>query len=223
MALYDDANYIQLMSDLKTVSTFAAVAEWDSRAQAEIEITLKAVQVLDAEIAKNAQELEQEKRAKAAKSFLGKMFSDDKKEKELAQLIEKYRRYQEKLNSIAFQLQESIDFTPNSPDDTKNLLAELKQRKKELKVEKREIAANMKSLRTEARQLSSDAGVVSGLFGGKYYDPTTAARERRGIRYQKEAALRPHEDAKAAIERQLIQVEKDILWAEKFIEANKGN
>ena len=36
------------------------------------------------------------------------------------------------------------------------------------------------------------------------------------FRYHKEVALRPPEDAKTAIELQLIQVDRDILWAEKF-------
>jgi len=70
----------------------------------------------------------------------------------------------------------------------------------------------MKAVRTGARQQSAQAGRVFGVF----YDSKVAASDRRSIRYAKEATLRPHEDAKAAIERQLVQTDRDILWAEKF-------
>ena len=72
----------------------------------------------------------------------------------------------------------------------------------------------MKVVRTGARQQSAQAGRVFGVF----YDSKLAASERRSIRYSKESILRPHEDAKTAIERQLVQIDRDILWAEKFKE-----
>jgi hypothetical protein len=213
VALYDDNNFHKLMADLKTLSTFDGVTDWDKQAQAEIERAVQAIQYLDNEIAENKKAIDQAKQAKSDKSFLGKLFSDDKEEKESAQKIEKYLGYQKLLNNVAVQLQESIDFTPNSPDEQKNLLKELKQRKKELQLSKREIAAAMKEMRTDARQQSADAGRT---FGGAFYSSKMAAVERRHIKYAKEAALQPHESAKASVDRQLLQVERDIIWAEKF-------
>jgi hypothetical protein len=115
---------------------------------------------------------------------------------------------------MASQMQEAIDFTPNSVEEQKALLRELRQRKKELQLEKRQVAASMKAIREGARQRSAQAG--RGFFG--MYNPKQAASERRSIRYRKEAALRPHEDAKAAIERQIIQIDRDILWVGRYTE-----
>jgi hypothetical protein len=109
-------------------------------------------------------------------------------------------------------LSDAIDFTPNSPEEKKALLAELRIHKKELEADKREVALNMSAIRADARQKNAD------IDGRASYDSKSAARDRRQIHYEKEAALQPHEDAKAAIERQIIQVEKDILRVEKFIE-----
>ena len=209
---YDDSNFGKLMSDFKMLATFSAIASWDSQAQMEIERILGVIRDLDIEISRQTQALEKIRQSKSEKSFVGRLFSSDKEEKELMQLIEKYNQYKATLGKMTSQLQESIDFTPNSLEEQKILLKELRQRKKELQVEKREIAAAMKALRTDARQQSAQAGRVFGVF----YDSKVAASERRSIRYAKEATLRPHEDAKAAIERQLVQIDRDILWAEKF-------
>lgn len=116
------------------------------------------------------------------------------------------------LKKRAPELQELVDFTPNSPEEQKTLLAELRLQKKELQLKKRELAAAMKAIRVDARQKSSEAGVVFGVF----YDRSTAAHQRRHIRYRKEAALKPHEGEKEAVERQLLQIDRDIMWVERF-------
>lgn len=212
--IYDDNNFNELISDLKTLTTFSGIASWDKEAEFEIERILKAISEFDNEMSRQTQTLEQHKQAKSEKSFLGRMFSGNKEQSELELLIDKYDHFKITLGKMASQLQESIDFTPNTPEDQKALLKELRQRKKELQVEKREVTAAMKAVKTGARQESADAGKVFGL----YYDSKVAASQRRYIRYEKEAALRPHEDAKSAIERQIIQTDRDILWAEKFRE-----
>ena len=209
---YDDGNFRELMAQFRTLSTFAAIESWDRQAQTEVERILSVIRGLEIEIAQQAQTIEQLRQSKSEKSLVGRLLSSRKEEKEITQHIEKYHEYKTTLGKIASQLQESIDFTPNSPEEQKVLLKELRQRKKELQVEKREIVATMKAVRTDARQQSAQAGRVFGVF----YDSKMAASERRSIRYSKESALRPHEDAKAAIERQLVQVKRDILWAEKF-------
>jgi len=104
-----------------------------------------------------------------------------------------------------------IDFTPNSLKEQKVLLKELRAQKKELQLQKREITATIKAIRREARTQSVHAGQI--LFS---YNSKSAAIQRRQIRYKKEAKLRPHEDAMTAIERQLLQIDKDIFWVESF-------
>jgi hypothetical protein len=65
----------------------------------------------------------------------------------------------------------------------------------------------MAGIRTDARQ--SAASASSALFATKW--------TRRAARWQKEAALRPHEGQKAALERQLIQLERLEHWLESLL------
>jgi len=215
---YDDKNFNRLISECKSLTTFSAIASWDKEAQLEIERILKVIPGLDTEISRQRQAIEKYKQSQSEKSFVARLFNSNKEEKESEQLIEKYNQYKIALDTMASQLQESIDFTPNTLEDQKALLKELRQRKKELQVEKRAAAAAMKAIRADARQEGVHAGIVDGFFGGRYYDSKTGAAERRQIRFAKEAKLGPHESIKASIDRQLIQIDRDIIWAEKFKE-----
>lgn len=131
----------------------------------------------------------------------------------LERTISEYQGHKDTLRKMIEKMQEAIDFTPDNPEAQKELLAELRQRKKELQIQKREVLDGMRAIRVEARQQSTKAGAI---LGGLLYDSAYAARQRRGIRYAKETALRPHEDLRAAIERQIMQAERDILWVKKF-------
>jgi len=202
---YDERNFRSLMAELKTLSTFAEVAAWDQRAQAEVDRIASVMRGLDTEMAAQLQALEQAKQARSEKPLLSRVFGGHGTEKDIAQHIEQYRDYKATLEGLVSQLQEAIGFTPNSPEEQKVLLEELRRRKKELRIEKREVSAATKAIRMEARQKSARAARV-------------AASERRSIRHAKEAALRPHEDAKAAIERQIAQIERDIPWIERLKE-----
>lgn len=113
---------------------------------------------------------------------------------------------------MAIKMLEAVDFTPNSKEEQAVLLKELRIRKKELQIQKREVAASMKAIRTEARQHSARAGTILGIT----YSAKVASSQRRSIRYTKEATLRPQEDEKAAVERQLLQVDRGIVGVERF-------
>ena len=82
----------------------------------------------------------------------------------------------------------------------------------------------MAAIRQDARTQSANAG-KTGLFGpysllqisqGEFYDSSLAARRRRGIRQEKEAALAPFESKKAELEQQLMNIERRLLWVERF-------
>jgi hypothetical protein len=179
----------QLMNQFTRLSTFAQVAEWDERAELEIHKLIKAIQTIEKEITQHSH-------------FLEKL------------ILESHRlKYKTVLKDMVDKLQEAIDFTPNSSKEQKVLIKELRQEKKELQLQKRELAIDMKAIRTKARSQASNAG--RGFLG---YNSKLAAFERRKIRYQKEALLRPNEDISAAIERQILQLDKNILWAERFSE-----
>jgi hypothetical protein len=71
----------------------------------------------------------------------------------------------------------------------------------------------MRDIRTVARQESANVPYTfTGIIGGS----RARGYQRREIRYHKEASLRPHEDERSAIERQIIEIEKDIFWDERF-------
>lgn len=182
------SKYTQMMLDFQKLSTFQQVEEWDRLADLEIQQIINSVQTIESEIAKYS-------------DILGQFNINQLKQ-----------RYIVVLENMAEKLQEAIDFTPNSIKEQKILLKELKQQKKELQLKKRELTANMRSIQADARSRSIYAG--RGFLG--IYDSKLAAHERRRIRYQKEEALRPSEDIKAAIDRQILQIDKDILWVERF-------
>ncbi|MEJ6000302.1 hypothetical protein [Paucibacter soli] len=93
------------------------------------------------------------------------------------------------------------------------LVKELKAVKKDLQLQKKELAVRMKDIRTVARQRSASAATsITAILTNRKY----TAAERRSIVYAKERALAPHEDAKAAIERQILAMEHDILRVESF-------
>lgn len=211
---YDDANFHSLLKQLPALSRFTEVMEWDAKARSETERIVEVVEKLDAECEQQFNALVQIKSEHSRKSFLGKMFASGKQERHLAQIIERCRNHKVTLEEMVTRMLEAIDFTPNSAEDQTALLKELRLRKKELQVQKREVSASMKAIRTDARQQSAQAGTMLGIT----YSTKVASSQRRSIRYTKESALRPHEDIKAAIERQLIQVDRDMLWVERFKE-----
>lgn len=210
---YNDDNYLALMAEFKTLSTFAAVASWDGRAQAEVGHLIEFIQELESEVTEQTATLAARKKAREEKSFFKRLVSSKGEEEKLAKQIEQNQSSMQTLENLANTLTEAIIFSPNDVAEQKALVSEFKQRKKELQLEKKELAAEAKAIRAQAQQASVGAGRT--FFLG-LYDSKLASRERRSIRYKKESMLRPHENAKAAIERQLLQVERDILWAERF-------
>ncbi|MTJ50517.1 hypothetical protein [Dolichospermum sp. UHCC 0259] len=184
-----ESNYMEMMYDFKNLSTFQQVEEWDRKAQAKIGELINITNNLETELTQNNKILD----------YL------------IMGIKEQYIVF---LASIVEKLQECIDFTPNSIKEQKILLKELKQQKKELQLKKRELTANMRSIQADSRSRSIYAG--RSFLG--IYDSKLAAHKRRRIRYQKEEALRPSEDIKAAIDRQILQIDKDILWVERFSE-----
>lgn len=192
-----NSNFNMLMSKFKSLTTFAEVNKWDKEAELELVKIFTQKQKLDHQISQLKQILSQSK----IQQFLFH-----------SRLQSVHDKYKVPLKNMEYELQEAIDFTPNSLVEKKELLKELKSKKKELQLRKREVAADMKAIRRKARTESANAG--RGLIFG--YDSKLAAHERRGIRYSKEAQLRPHEDAMTAIERQLLQIDKDIFWVESF-------
>ena len=191
MALGESAirnnKFQHLMTEFNSLSTFADVEQWDKEAELEI-------------ISINNQILQLERQLNKYQDILCFRSRECFNAKYILTLEER-----------ANKLQEAIDFTPKSPSEQKLILKELRAHKKELKLQKREVTANVKAIRRDARIQSVHAG--RRFFS---YDSKWAAIERRGIRKEKEAKLRPHEDAITTIESKLLQIDKDIFWVESF-------
>jgi hypothetical protein len=180
--------FLELMDEFDNLSTFQSVAVWDKKAESEIQHIIEIVKSLNLEIEKQSRNISPTKTLKYK------------------------NRYCAVLEDMAEKLQISIDFTPNSDDGKKILLQELHQRKKELQIQKRELNLSTKQIRESARVKSAHAGRVLGMM----YDSNLAAYERRSIRYKKEALVAPYENLKVSIDRQILQIDKDILWIENI-------
>jgi len=204
------------MLEYEGLLTFANVESWDQRANIEVKKLVDLIEESNKRKDGALQKLEQVNKERAEKNIVNRLFSGKSQENYLTQLIQQHDNYRTSLEHLASQLQEAIDYTPNSLTEQKSLVKELKLQRKEIQVKKREIAATLKAIRTGARTKSANAGISKSIFSVYTYDPKLAAAQRRGIRFQREAALHPHEDEKAAIERQLMQIDRDIYWAEKF-------
>ena len=202
----------QLAARHGALSTISGAAEWCTSAEkaiAALETTASEANVQSASLTTQA---ENQRQAAKAKSFLGRFFKSPD-EKSTQNGISEHKATAKSCFSLAEHLQELIDSTPATNEQQVALLKELKLSKKELQLKKKEIAAEMKGIRTDARQKSTNAAssFTTLLVGQKY-----TAAERRNIRQSKENALAPYEDAKSAIERRILSVEKEILRIDGF-------
>lgn len=211
---YDDANYIDLLASIDGLRTFSEVAKWDTAAQEEIAVLERVIETTDRALAQTQRERAEALRAYEEKNAVARLLGgkrDVSAAERMAATLTKHRAH---FQEMADNLQSQIDFTPNSPDEQTALLKELHHYKRELQQEKKEINAAMREVRVAARQATANIGPN---FGSKFVGQLNAA-QRRSIRYQKEAALGPNEDRKTAIERQLISIDRRILWAERLQE-----
>jgi DNA repair ATPase RecN len=110
-------------------------------------------------------------------------------------------------------LQDLIDNTPTNAIQARALVNELKAAKKELQIDKRQVTAQLRDIRADARRKSTDAatGLLATATGRKF-----TAAERRYIHSAKELALAKPEEMKAAIERRLISLDRQIAKLESF-------
>ncbi len=202
---HDTSNVRQLVSDLKGLHNFDDIAQWDKRTTDEIDHIRSTIRSVEAKQQQVNQNIEQARRNHLAKPFLARLFSSRQEEKQLATEQVRLTREKSLLEELADQLEAAIDFTPDSPDDLKELIKECRQRKKELQAEKKAVSAQMTAIRVDARQKT--ATTASGKYG-KW--------DRRRIRLDKEAALGPREDQKAALERQIVNLDRTVAWLERF-------
>jgi hypothetical protein len=117
------------------------------------------------------------------------------------------------LVDLSERLQAAVDKTPNSREEQAEMLRELKLAKKELALQKREAGEAMRQIRTNARVRSAEVGSGLGIL---FSNSKSRRFSRMAIRLEKEAAVKPHENVRARIERQILVVDRAIHWVERF-------
>jgi chromosome segregation ATPase len=210
---FNTASADWLLAQIESLSTFRDVAQWDQIAEQEvqrIEIYLTKLAVHEAKLVQ-AQRQANEDRRKAP--FLKRLFGSRRLVAALESAIDKATHMRQSLEKFMDALEAAIDKTPNSTEEQREMLKQLCLLKKELTQQKGEINTTMREIHAEARQHTVRVGSGPGLF---LSTPTNRRLHRMSIRLEQEAALAPHEDTKAAIERQLFIVNRAIIWVERF-------
>jgi chromosome segregation ATPase len=210
---YDCTRVQRLLEELNRVTTFEEVNAWDRQAEDEIR-RLKAY--LDRLLAFERQIGVLEERAKQAhaqKTMVTRLWRSHDYRAEISTAREQISLQRSMLEKFEDALQAAVDKTPNSREERREMLQQLRLLKKELTQQRREINEAMRQIRTGARQRTAKVGSGLGLF---LSTPASRRLSRMSIRLEKEAALAPNEDARAAIERQILIVDQAILWVERF-------
>jgi uncharacterized protein (DUF3084 family) len=202
---YDTDNVRRIASEIKELRTFDEIGQWDKQATEETERIRFATQAIERKIQQVSLDLEQAKKIHDGKPFLARLFSSRSEEKKLRAEQARLTGEKSQLEELNDRLQAAIDFTPDSSEDLKELLKEIRVRKKELQAEKKAVSAEMSQIRVEARQRTADS--IPGKYG-KW--------DRRRVRLAKEEALKPQENQKAVLERQIIRLDQVVAWLERF-------
>jgi chromosome segregation ATPase len=202
---YDTANANLVVTELKKLHSLAGVPEWKEKARAEVQALHSILKPIEEKQAKVAQMLQQDQQEHAAKPFFAKLIDLRKEQKHW--LAEQARLDREKahIEALIERFESAIAFMPESAEDLQALIKESKQQKEELLSEKKAVSRKISSIRVEARQQTANTN-----YGN------TGKGDRRRIRMNKESALQPQEGQKAAIERQVRELDQSINWLEKF-------
>ena len=201
----------ELMARFDRSTKFDEAAWWDRDAQAVIRLFEQYKESLTKYCKEQEQTLTELKLARTALPFFKRVIAARGDEKSLEDNIAQAAKGIASVDKAIDTLYDLVDRTPTSKGEQTQMLKELRQQKKELAVQKRSINENMRAARTKTRQEMSEwTGVQGGMLGD------VARMKRASIRRQKETALHPQENARAAIERQLIEIDKRFTWVSRF-------
>lgn len=205
----------QLCAQFDGLRTFDDAEKWDAAAldsAMNLQKLLEHTRLHQQGLLAQADELA---RARASTPFLKRLFSSRSPERTLRAEAEQLSATLQQLGMMINDLLERIDYTPNDEKERKALLKELRTEKKELQLQKKEVTAQKRAINQAARAASASAGVTQGWIFTTY-DSKQAASERRAIRRDKIAQLAPYENAKTLIERQILDIDRRIVWVERF-------
>jgi chromosome segregation ATPase len=210
---FDVDSIRSLLTEFNTLTAFADVESWDTRAAQHINQIKDYVQQLASAEAHMSGVEDQAKQAHASKSLFRRAFTSSPEAKAAKMWMQQATALKQALTELLDQLEGSIEKTPNSAEEQREMLRDLKMVKKELTLQKREANEAMRQIRANARQRSAKIG--TGL-GAMFSTPSTRRWSRIGVRLEKEAKVAPHERSRSDIERRILVIDRTIHWVERF-------
>jgi len=204
--------YDELAGRYKGLNTYEDAANWKSDAAALVTLFEQYQSDLEAYVEQEQNALRLAKDAREALTALKRLTASTAQEKLLAENIEKAEGGIASIDRVITDLLERGSQCPSSKAEQKKILDELRLYKKELGLEKRQVNESMRQIRTQARQSTV---AWSGAYN-KGFLGNLKRTKRALIRLEKERNLAPNENAKAVIEKLLIDTERKIIWASHF-------
>jgi hypothetical protein len=229
-----------LVAEVASLESLEEAQSWNTKARAELDKITADLGITEKNLLPLQQKLIHLQATHDAKPAYLKLKGKGSECESAAEQLAQFQMGQEQLVELAERLQIAIDKVPNSTDEQKLLVRELQLQKKELLLERKAVTSEMSAIRVESRQISAQLTVSqwfglrqsSSPRGRSYYhfvdtyprynasrltDWNTALRDCRELeRSLRESELAPHEDRKAAIEEEIMRLERLILWAERL-------
>jgi hypothetical protein len=195
---------------LRALSSLSTTKAWNQKSETMIALWQTAHAELKIKGEAVANEATRQFVSINSKSFFARVFSSEKTGLAASnRLAESIRKEMIEIEMAIEELRTGIELSPNDKDESKLIQEELKLRKKELQLEKRALNEAMRSIRANARDQSATAPFsLLGLAAGAKY----TAVQRRSIVFEKQSKLKPHESQKAALERQILEVDRLLIW-----------
>ena len=207
-SLLDKTNI--LLKQIAEITSFDAVAKWDNEAKGVLELLKKAFEEangIEEILKKDLTSLEIKYKNLP---FYKKFFYNKKMEKAILVKIEEIRNTKDTHTRCINFLEEWIEKTPDDKNQADLMLKELKLMKKELTTAKKEISAQIKDINNKARMENAQVST-------EYFSSAKSKQlQKIQIRMNKENSLLSQQDQKAAMDKQIIDIEKLINWVERI-------
>jgi hypothetical protein len=216
-----------LVAEVASLASLEEAQSWNARARAELDKITADLGITERKLLSLRQDLIRLKANHDAKPAYLKLKGKGSEYGSAAEQLAQFQMGQRQLVQLADRLEVTIDKVPNSSNEQKLLVRELRLQKKELLLEKKEVISKMSAIRVESRQKSAQFTETELLFrDGKLNKPfwalSSADRSavlrmlRESERSDREIELAPHEASKAAVDEEIMRLERLILWAEKL-------
>ena len=199
-----------LLKQIAEITSFDAVAKWDNEAREVLGLLKKAFEEangIEEILKKDLTSLEIKYKNLP---FYKKIFYNKKMENAILAKIQEIRNTKDTHTRCIDFLEEWIEKTPDDKNQADLMLKELKLMKKELTTAKKEISAQIKDINNKARMENAQVST-------EYFSSAKSKQlQKIQIRMNKENSLLSQQDQKAAMDKQIIDIEKLINWVERI-------